>query len=253
VDLALSGDNISILKGDGKGGFSLGQSFALTGTVTPEVRSDGTTDLIVPAPGGFTLLTGNGDGTFQGLTTQPVSGASIAVDVNNDGITDVLSLNTIGALSTALGRGNGTFSTVNQVATSPYFGSLIAGDFNADGNVDAVVIIPGNGIGHGATTQQNSELFLLAGNGDGTFQPAKAGVDLQVIGVNSAVVGDFNGDGFPDIIAAYTNLYDNPPLGIGLVFVPGKGDGTFGTPIPFSQSSNLSVIDGVNILCCRSQ
>ncbi len=31
--------------------------------------------------------------------------------------------------------------------------------------------------------------------------------------------------------------------------MPGKGDGTFGTPVPFSQSSNLSVIGGVNILC----
>jgi Bacterial Ig-like domain (group 3)/FG-GAP-like repeat/FG-GAP repeat len=236
VNLALSGDHLSILQGDGKGGFTLGQSFAFTGIAVPELRSDGTTDLAVSSPNGLTLLSGNGDGTFQGLTTQPVSGSSIAVDVNNDGITDVLSLSTAGALSTALGRGNGTFSTVNQAATSPYSGSLIAGDFNADGNVDAVVIIPGNGVGHGATTQQNSELFLLDGNGDGTFQPAKAGVDLQVIGVNSAIVGDFNGDGFLDVIAEYTNLYDTPPPGTGLVFLPGKGDGTFGTPVPFSQS-----------------
>ncbi len=112
VDLALSGDNISILQGDGKGGFSLGQSFAQTGTVTPEVRSDGTTDLVVPAPGGFTLLSGNGDGTFQGLTTLPLPGQSIAVDVNNDGLTDVLSLGT-----------SGTFHRLRAAATE-HFRSL---------------------------------------------------------------------------------------------------------------------------------
>ncbi|WP_433974635.1 FG-GAP-like repeat-containing protein [Tunturiibacter lichenicola] len=239
VNLALVGNNTSILKGDGKGGFALGQSFALTGNVTPEVRSDGTTDLIVPAPGGFTLLAGNGDGTFQGLTTQPVSGSSIAVDVNKDGLTDVLSLDNTGTLSTALGRGNGTFAVLNQIATGAQPGFLVSGDFNADGKVDAAAISGGHGIGHGSTTQQNSELFLLIGNGDGTFQPATAGVDLQVIGAGSAIVGDFNGDGFLDVIAEYTNFYETPPTGTGLVFLPGKGDGTFGTPVPFSQSGTL--------------
>jgi hypothetical protein len=233
VDLFLFVDgHTSILNGDGKGNFSLGQSYPYSGA-TSVIGSDGTANLLVSGGGILTTLHGNGDGTFSGLlTTQPVPGASIAVDVNGDGITDVLSLGTAG-LSAALGRGNGTLSPVNQVTPGPQFGSLITGDFNTDGNIDAAVIIPGNGVGHGETTQQNSELFLFIGNGDGTFQPAKAGVDLQVIGVDSAIIGDFNGDTIPDVIAEYTNLYN---ASTGLVFLPGKGDGTFGTPVPFSQN-----------------
>ncbi|WP_260736199.1 beta strand repeat-containing protein [Tunturiibacter lichenicola] len=240
VNLALVGDSISILKGDGKGGFVLGQSFALTGAIIPEVRPDGTSDLAVSSPVGLTLLSGNGDGTFKGLTTQPVSGTSIAVDVNNDGLTDVLSLGSTGTLSTALSRGDGTFVVLKQTATGAQPGSLVSGDFNGDGKVDAAAILTGHGIGHGETTQQDSELFLFIGDGDGSFQPATAGVDLQVVGVNSAVVGDFNGDGFLDIIAEYSDLYDGLT---GLVFLPGKGDGTFGTPVPFSQS-NTSTTSG---------
>jgi Bacterial Ig-like domain (group 3)/FG-GAP-like repeat len=233
----------SILNGDGKGNFALGQSYPFS-EATSVIGSDGTADLLVTSSEGIlTTLPGNADGTFSGLlTTQPVPGASLAVDVNNDGLTDVLSLSETGALSTALGRGNGTFTVVNQEPTgNTYFSDLlIAGDFNMDGNVDVAKITYGNGVGHGDTTQQDSELILLTGNGDGTFQPAKAGVDLQVVETNSAVVGDFNGDGFLDVVAAYTNLFDVPPAGSGLVFVPGKGDGTFGPAIPFSQNSTLA-------------
>jgi hypothetical protein len=132
---------------------------------------------------------------------------------------------------------------LNQLATGAQPGFLVSGDFNADGKVDAAAINGGHGIGHGSTTQQNSELFLFIGNGDGTFQPATAGVDLQVIGADSAIVGDFNGDGFLDVLAEYTNFYETPPTGTGLVFLPGKGDGTFGTPVPFSQNGT-SVTSG---------
>ena len=242
VDLFLFVDgHTSILNGDGKGNFALGQSYPY-GEATSVIGSDGTADLLVSSGGILTTLPGNGDGTFSGLlTTQPVPGASIAVDVNGDGLTDVLSLDGTGVLSTSLGRGNGTFTAVNQIPTGTQFGYvLIPGDFNMDGNIDVAKITFGNGVGHGETTQQDSQLILLTGNGDGTFQPAKPGVDLQVVETYSAVVGDFNGDGFLDVVAEYSNVYDDPPAGSGLVFVPGKGDGTFGTAIPFSQNSSLS-------------
>jgi Bacterial Ig-like domain (group 3)/FG-GAP-like repeat/FG-GAP repeat len=242
VDLFLFVDgHTSILNGDGKGNFVLGQSYPFNGA-TSVIGSDGAADLLVSGGGILTTLHGNGDGTFSGLpTTEPVPGASIAADVNGDGLTDVLSVNGTGVLSTSLGRGNGTFTVVNQVPTGAQFGYVfLTGDFNSDGNVDFAKITYGNGVGHGDTTQQDSELILLTGNGDGTFQPAKAGVDLQVVEAVSAVVGDFNGDGFLDVIAAYTNAYDVPPPGSGLVFVPGKGDGTFGSAIPFSQNSSLT-------------
>jgi Bacterial Ig-like domain (group 3)/FG-GAP-like repeat/FG-GAP repeat len=242
VDLFLFTDgHTSILNGDGKGNFALGQSYPFSSAISV-AGSDGTADLLVSGGGILTTLPDTGDGTFSGLlTTQPVPGASIAVDINGDGLTDVLSLNQTGILSTALGRGNGTFTAVSQTSTGTQFGYvLIPGDFNMDGKIDVVKITYGNGVGHGETTQQNSELILLTGNGDGTFQPAKAGVDLQVVETDSAVVGDFNGDGFLDVVAEYSNLYDVPPPGSGLVFVPGRGDGTFGTPIPFSQNSSLS-------------
>jgi len=243
VDLFLFADgHTSILNGDGKGNFAFGQSYPFSGA-TSVIGSDGTADLLVSGGGILSTLHGNADGTFSGLlTTQPVLGVSLAVDVNNDGLTDVLSLSETGTLLTALGRGNGTFTVANQEPTgnTDFSDLIIAGDFDMDGNVDVAKITYGNGVGHGDNTQQDSELILLTGNGDGTFQPAKAGVDLQVVEAISAVVGDFNGDGFLDVVVGYSNFFDIPTPGTGLVFVPGKGDGTFGTPIPFSQNPSGS-------------
>jgi hypothetical protein len=74
-----------------------------------------------------------------------------------------------------------------------------------------VAIFPDPGIGN---TPIDSQLFFYKGNGDGSFQPASAPVDLQTKGALHAITGDFNSDGKPDLI------WNNS------VYL-GNGDGTF--------------------------
>ena len=179
LDLAVIGNSTQILLGDGNGGFTAGQSYAVSGKAVIEAGSNGKTNLVFYLLDGLTLLSGNGDGTFQGVPTLPLNTPvnPVAADFNGDGLTDVLSVNysTSGAsnnLVTALGRGNGTFSVTSQVAgpTPGIVSVIVTGDFNADGKLDAAVVLPGNGVGHGFTTQQDAQLFFYAGNGDGSFQ-----------------------------------------------------------------------------------
>ena len=70
---------------------------------------------------------------------------------------------------------------------------------------------------------------MLLGNGDGSFQ----GVKSLAAGPNprSVAVGDFNGDGVPDLAVPYT---DWGPGTSGVSVLLGNGDGTFQTPRTFA-------------------
>ena len=240
IDLALVGGYTSILLGDGNGGFAFGNSYVLSGYPSAtQAGSDGKTNLVFSAAPGFSILAGNGDGKFQGtsrITLNPattlVSGTAngqfVAADLNGDGLTDVLGISASFDLISSLGRGDGTFAPANTFPGSN-LGSLAAGDFNGDSKIDVVGISQGT---------QNSALSFYSGNGDGTFQPSLPAIDLTTPGAQVPVTGDFNGDNHLDVVVPYSLTF--PATGSGLIFLPGKGDGTFGSPVLFSQK-NTSV------------
>jgi hypothetical protein len=243
VDLALVGNYTSILLGDGNGGFTYGNSYDLGGfpSVT-ETGTGGKTDLVVSASPGFSVLKGNGDGTFQGtprillgqgnFSTTSTNVEFAAADLNADGLTDVVGIDANLNLVSALGRGDGTFSSASTIAGNS-LGSLATGDFNGDGKVDVVAISESN---------QDSALFFYAGNGNGAFQPSLPAVDLKAPGAQVPVTGDFNGDSNPDVVLPYSLSF--PAMGSGLIFLPGRGNGTFGSPVLFSQQ-NTSITQRV--------
>ena len=159
------------------------------------------------------------------LILDNANGQFVAADLNGDGLTDVLGINASLNLISSLGRGDGTFSPANTFPGSS-LGSLGAGDFNGDGKVDVVGISQGT---------QDSSLSFYSGNGDGTFQASLPAVDLKTPGAQVPVTGDFNGDNHLDVVIPYSLTF--PATGSGLIFLPGKGDGTFGSAVLFSQQN----------------
>jgi len=197
-------------------------------------------------PPGLSLLLGNGDGTFQTPITRDAGrtlNCSALADFNGDGKLDLAGQGFGGwdsitqtytniTVVVLLGNGDGTFQpTVNYNAgKSP--GRVAVGDFNGDGKPDLAVtdivsgkqIVPGN-------------LWVLLGNGDGTFQSAVN----YVAGVRPGplVVGDFNGDGKADL--AVVNVYSFnifvllntcASAGIDLAFVHSNSTATISWPFP---------------------
>ena len=122
--------------------------------------------------------------------------ASLLEDVNGDGHADILSLvgepGVDSVMYTQLGDGNGNFATAfSQPLTVGFPWSVAVGDFNEDGNADAIV-----------SDLLNSTFTYLSGNGDGTFTP-----DLRLIpgwsGGNPQVLArDIDEDGHLDLVGA---------------------------------------------------
>jgi hypothetical protein len=147
-------------------------------------------------------------------------------DLNHDGILDAIVANPPqNGVSVMLGRGDGTFASPRFFISGFQPEYVTAADLNGDGNLDLVVseydyCVP-------------SEIDVLLGNGDGTFQIAQGyTVDKTPL---SIAVADFNGDAIPDLAVANTCSND-----ISILF--GVGDGTFLLPVNYTILQPRSVV-----------
>jgi len=182
-----------------------------------DLNGDNKLDLVAsgPAENELSVFLGNGDGTFGPELLLTAFSSALVGDFNGDGKPDIATLaggGGTGAIRLYLGNGDGTFTTAEDTTFSTGYisnVSLVAGDFNGDGRLDIAV----TGLGNGA-----SQVYLLMGNGDGTFRPVtSAGSFNQPFGLS---VADFDGDGHLDIAVA-----ESGSSAVSILF--GNGDGTF--------------------------
>jgi Bacterial Ig-like domain (group 3)/FG-GAP-like repeat len=240
LDLVVNTGVLNFFKGDGKGGFTPTASYGVASSPNflADVDGDGKPDLIATLTSGVLILPGNGDGTFQAPPAAPFNGTT--ADVNNDGIADMLFFPQAGlgsSFATALGRGDGTYSILNQATAIPGgFYQLMTGDFNGDGNIDTVTIQPSEGR-NGSCGPPNAQLLSYLGSGSGQFvATGTAAFGLGVSNVQPGITGDFNSDGKLDLLLPNSLGCNSGPQ---LLFVPGNGDGTFGTPVSLSNTQSL--------------
>ncbi|PYJ85691.1 MAG: hypothetical protein DME22_08160 [Verrucomicrobia bacterium] len=238
-DLAVTSynsSNFSVLLGNGDGTFqtavNYGAGFLQSSVAIGDFNSDGKSDLAVADYGSayVWVLLGKGDGTFQAATKYDAGSASASLsvsDFNGDGKVDLAVAILSGNVSILLGNGDGTFQAAMKygTATAPSF--VAVGDFNGDGKPDLAVA----NIGYANAPGTN--ISVLLGNGDGTF---RAAVNYGTgIGPASVAVGDFNGDGKPDLAVANTGPYENFTYTGGDVSVLlGNGDGTFQAAVNYN-------------------
>ena len=165
--------------GNGDGTFKAGLSVPVSPPAgvsavlaVADFNGDGKPDLLEEGKNlsSFSVLLGNGDGTFQSpisTTTGGTLGFLAAADINGDGRADVVGV--YGAvLYVFIGNGDGTFKPGVPYALgtpSVLTGTLSFGDFNGDGKKDIALNISASGT--------NGQVIVLLGNGDGTLQAPK--------------------------------------------------------------------------------
>jgi hypothetical protein len=207
-DALVSGTGIYVRLGNGDGTFGPRQDVSISGCsgnepMIADFNGDGRMDLAAPNPcpfGRASVVLGNGDGTFGPVADYPLPGLpefGATGDLNGDGRPDLAVVNEGGTLSVLLGNGDGTFAPrTDTVISSETFGVKIA-DFNADGLPD--IAVAGFDV---------DILFLLAGHGDGTFEPA-LGYPTGGRHPYDLFVGDLNRDGRPDVMTSVTDITPN--------------------------------------------
>jgi hypothetical protein len=241
-DLAVanySDNTVSVLLGDGSGGFSPvpGSPFSVgagpNSVAVGDFNGDHIPDLAVANASDDTVsvLLGTGSGGFIPAVGSPLtvgsSPSSIAVgDFNGDHIPDLAVANySDNTVSVLLGNGSGGFtpSAASPFPSGGFLTSVAVGDFNGDHKLDLVTADGANGT-----------VSVLLGDGSGDFGPASSFAVGS--GAYSVAVGDMNGDHRLDLAVANAN--DNT---VSLLF--GDGRGSFsparGSPItvghaPFS-------------------
>jgi len=246
--------SVSVLLGNGDGSFQPAITTNLlagaTSVAVGDFNGDGKLDIAVTSGlnNSVEVLRGNGDGTFQDnpliipVGTQGnflASIQSVAVgDFLHNGQLDLAVANPgSNTVSVLLGNGDGTFQNRVDLPVGDTPVSVVAADLG-NGQVDLVV-----------ANHDSSDVSVLLGNGDGTFQPAQnSDVKFRAFGLDShpltLAVGDFNGDGQPDILI---NQFVGFDAGESVVTVlPGNGDGTFQAPVTrdFAGFSFLSLAVG---------
>ncbi len=207
-------------------GMALGGDLTFTGPVFGEFNSglpgvyygsvawgdydnDGDLDLLLTgysASGEISkIYRNNGNGTFTdlGAGLPGVEGSSVAWgDYDNDGDLDILLTGYSSAAGGEISKiyrnnGNSTFTDINAGLPGVEVGSVAWCDYNNDGYPD--ILLTGYSSTAGGPISR-----IYRNNGNGTFTNVGAG--LPGVYYGSVAWGDYNNDGYPDILlTGYSN------------------------------------------------
>jgi VCBS repeat protein len=206
-------DNVTVLIGDGSGGFSAAPASPFmvgvhpTFIVSGDVNGDGTPDLATANrdSNDTTVLAGDGSGGFTEVSGSPFAVGSaphsVAIgDLNSDGRLDLATGNQVtDDVTVLLGDGSGGFSAApgSPFAVGDLPTAIAIGDVNSDGKPDL------------ATADRTAnDVTVLLRDGSGGFSAAPGSPFMVGTRPRSITVADLNTDGKLDLATPNENSDD---------------------------------------------
>ena len=199
-----------------------------------DLNNDGNLDLVSNDANDHTIsiLFGNGNGSFSSRLTLSIpapnttTGSIKAIDVNHDGIADIIASNS-NAMLIYQGNGDGTFNAAKS--------------YKADGGTSNDFVyadLNGDGVGDIAESGVNgfSLYSVLLGNSDGSFAAASTHEAFQT--GNAITAADLNGDGVLDIAVT-----DQTNSAISISIANARNVSSIGRLDLLSQSNARSALD----------
>jgi hypothetical protein len=203
----------NVLLGTGTGSFAVpnttvfgtGYGYHMMGAAVADLNGDGKQDFASANnySGSVIVQPGTGTGTLGAPVSFSVGSwnapESVAAgDVNADGKLDLVTVNrSSDSVSVLLGTGTGSFGVATTYAAGSQPRSVAMADFNGDGKID---LATANG--------DAGTVSVLLGTGAGAFKPP-VNAPARSYPLRSyplaVAVGDFSGDGRPDVAAADSN------------------------------------------------
>ena len=231
------------VKNDGTGHFAaapITSSPGATGIVAADFNRDGKKDAAVvntpqcksPCRGSVSVFPGSGANYFNPAAKYTIGmhGTAIAAgDLNGDGFLDLVVSNSFAGdsadTSVLLGNKDGTFQASRNYTLGSLSSELYLSDLNKDGRLDLV---------------EHGGVALGKGNGTfATFVPLPSGLSNDPS--LHLAVGDMNGDGKPDVLAA-TSAEDGCTGSLQVLLGNGKGGFTLGQNVFLDTPENINSV-----------
>jgi hypothetical protein len=232
-------DMVRLHRGLAGGGFGPAVEHPLGGARQIDIADldgDGRAD-IVGAGDGLWLIRQRPDGGFAApetlaLAPEARAGGVAAGDLDGDGRADlVYALSTAGdngRLAWRLQRPDGSLGPEQQLPSPTRPSVVRLADLDGDGRLDVVMALDGTGL-----------LAVFMQRSDGTLAPYEYHVVPAIAfpTPGQLTIGDFSGDGRPDVLLGNSVLRQHPPQGTGARRSPQAAAGTTTAPPPAKGAS----------------
>jgi hypothetical protein len=241
LDLVTTAGGVSILLGNGNGGFQTPQRYGIDIGSGPmlsgDLNGDGALDIIVANimnRNSLSVLLGNGDGSLQEQQNYDINLMPFLVfldDMNGDHILDLLVTNSFSEdIEILLGNGDGSFRVQQSFVAGSSRRSILLSDINGDDIPDLMIV----------NRWGDENIWVLLGNGDGSFQ------EHHRFSVGNgplfSVLGDLDGDKNIDLVVSSGSSGD-------LTVLLGNGDGSFQVQQRYdigSTNSRSALLEDIN-------